>query len=191
MIKFAGHEPGTITFFEASDLIDQLLNQQGLEERWVRYTIATDDFGRDSDELKPFTEGELEAIDIPDDWDSSDRVTAENLKLIKRLVADEGVFDDPCPRVEVSDREFVFTGRFSFGTRKTCIEAASRKGARCTTGDEVTMLTDYLVVGEKGNANYAHGSWGTKIAAAVLFRFQYGHPAIVRESDWIAAMEAA
>lgn len=91
--------------------------------------------------------------------------------------------DDPAPNIIVPDREFCFTGVFSFGSRRECTDAVIRLGGIPANG--VTKRLDYLVIGSIGSEAWRHTSFGTKILKAVEYR-DGGQPlAIITEEHWV------
>lgn len=95
-------------------------------------------------------------------------------------------FDDPCPSILFENREFVFTGRFVYGTRKRCQQEVSARGGRCA--DTLTKRTNYLVVGLLGNDAWIQSTHGRKIEQAVEARTAGLPIAIVSERDWAEAI---
>ena len=92
---------------------------------------------------------------------------------------------DRIQQVEVTGKQFCFTGDFVFGPRRTCEEAIERRGGIVGS---VTKKLDYLVVGGLGSLEWKHGSFGTKIEKAVMYR-EGGCPVrIVHEDVWTASL---
>ena len=92
--------------------------------------------------------------------------------------------DDPQPSLEVPDRVFVFTGRFAYGTRRTCEEAVRQLAGWAESG--LTKRADYLIIGTFASRDWVQTSYGTKILKAVEYREKYSAPAIVSEQHWVA-----
>src|SRR5690606_18744619 len=65
--------------------------------------------------------------------------------------------DEPAPPLRFSSTEFVFTGRFIWGTRKACESAVIERGG--TAGSGVTRRTQVLVLGDLGSRDWAHTSF--------------------------------
>jgi NAD-dependent DNA ligase len=87
--------------------------------------------------------------------------------------------------LELVGKQFCFTGDFVFGPRKTCEDAAVRRGGLISG---VTKKLDYLVVGGLGSPEWKHGSFGTKIEKAMQHK-QTGVPLfIVHEDTWASAL---
>lgn len=94
---------------------------------------------------------------------------------------------DPSPSIVFAEKRFCFTGKFAFGTRKKCTDAVEEQGGFCD-GD-VTKSLDYLVLGVGVSKDWKHETYGRKIEHALKLRGNKGtRPAIVSESDWIAAL---
>lgn len=92
----------------------------------------------------------------------------------------------PPPDIVFQDRSFVVTGKFAFGQRKAVeAEIAARAGLLKSS---VSPITDYLVVGLIGSAQWQHSSFGRKIEDAVRYR-EDGRPlAIVCEQHWMTCL---
>lgn len=175
-----------LTLSAASWEIDGLMEEEANRKRWEKYKYLTRDFDRTSDQLLPFSEAELEAAVVPDDWDSHAEARRADEEFVARVVASDTPFDRPEPDVRIADCDFVFTGKFAFGTRKACEAAVVARGGRAA--HVVTRDVEYLVVGTLGSTQWRRGSYGSKIEAAILLRRNHGRPAIVSEETWRAAL---
>ena len=94
---------------------------------------------------------------------------------------------DRVQQVDVTGKQFCFTGDFVFGPRSTCEEAIERRGGMVGT---LTKKLDYLVVGGLGSHEWKHGSFGTKIAKAVLYRDGGCPIKIVHEDVWASSLSS-
>jgi NAD-dependent DNA ligase len=94
--------------------------------------------------------------------------------------------DNPCPELAWSGAAFVFTGKFAFGTRADCERQVKNLGASC--GKDITMDTDYLVIGTFGSRDWVHTSFGRKIEKAVAYRSKGCRLSIVGEDHWAASL---
>lgn len=84
-------------------------------------------------------------------------------------------------------KRYCFSGKFVFGQRKACQAAAIERGAQCD--DEVTLQTDYLVIGTVNSGDWKHESFGRKIARAKKLRENGNEkPLILTEEKWLAAL---
>jgi len=190
LLRFFGVDGGlAMTVFQAGVVIDQLMGDPSKRDRWNRYKFLTRDFGRDSDELLPFAEQALSQVIVPDGWDGSVEIGAADAALVEDIVRRNGPFDQPAPVVRFSGHRFIFTGKFLFGSRAVCRKAVVDRGGDAPDIKEVSLAFDYLVVGAKGSAAWAHGDYGTKISAAVMLREKYGRPSIVAEDHWVAGLK--
>ena len=95
--------------------------------------------------------------------------------------------DDPLPEVTIAGTTFCFTGQFEFGTRKECQAAVASRGG--STTDHITNKTEVLVIGNDPNPNWAHGSYGNKIADEMVLKLQRGKPIIISELYWKAVLD--
>ena len=95
----------------------------------------------------------------------------------------EGVpFDDPVPQIEYHGKNFCCTGKFQFGSRAQCNNAIRRKGG-CPQKN-VTLETNYLIVGGELSPVWAHESYGSKIEKALIYKLEGQPVALVAEEDW-------
>ncbi|HHK2866655.1 TPA: BRCT domain-containing protein [Pseudomonas aeruginosa] len=94
--------------------------------------------------------------------------------------------NNPAPKLEWSGHLYVFTGVMVYGPRKHCEEIVVNRGGGIAPG--ISKKVHYLVVGEIGNEQWLHSTYGTKIKRAVELR-EEGHPiAIISEKHWQASM---
>lgn len=77
---------------------------------------------------------------------------------------------------------FCFTGDFVFAPRGTCIRETEYRGGISKTG--VSKKLQYLVVGGLGSPEWKHGSFGTKIEAAMRLKSEGVSLLIVHEDTW-------
>lgn len=75
---------------------------------------------------------------------------------------------DPAPEIFFENKTFCLTGAFTIGTRSLVEKLIKDCGAN--TVKQPSGLTDYLVIGFLGNAEWIHSSYGRKIENAVRFR---------------------
>jgi hypothetical protein len=97
--------------------------------------------------------------------------------------------DVPPPVLKWTGSTFVFTGKFAFGTRAECQRQVTRLGALCSS--DITLSTDYLVIGTFGSRDWVHTSFGRKIERAVQYREAERRLSIVGEDYWVTCVEAA
>jgi DNA ligase (NAD+) len=175
----------------AGAMIHELLSDEAKDERWQKYLYLTQDFDSDSDQLKPFSRADLDAVKIPDGWSGYKAVAEFKEALAARIVRDESPFDQPPPKVIFKGKSFLFTGQFTFGSRKECQKAVASVGGISSDQKQVNHLIDYLVVGSAGSKAWSKGSYGNKIESAVLSRRQHGTPSVISEEHWVAALKDA
>lgn len=183
----------------ASGLIFRLYKDQRNKEKfnlWEKYLFHTGD-KLDKPDLMPFDIEELRKVVVPDDWklEQSTRYRVVTSKRWERLqeqvmemLKEGSPFDDPVPEIRFAGASFVFTGKFASGTRIECQEAVEALGAAAQ--NSVNRSTDYLTIGNEGSENWRQGSYGRKIEKAMIFRMETGKPAILAESDWLAAIQS-
>ena len=168
-----------------------IMSNDESREQWRRYLFLTSDFDSDTDALKPFDMAALRAVQIPDDWSSSGALRQFRDELVADILNDESPFDRPQPEVILTNRTFMFTGKFTFGTRKACQEAVITRGGSAPDQKSVSHSVDYLVIGTEGSKAWRIGAYGNKIEDAIFARRDYGSPAIISEDHWVAALKRA
>jgi len=167
--------------------IADIMSSPECREQWRRYLFLTGDFDSDTDTLKPFDIATLRAVQIPEDWSSSHALQQFRDELVAEMILnDESPFDRPQPEVILAKRTFMFTGKFTFGTRKACQDAVLTRGGSAPDQKSVSRLIDYLVIGTEGSKAWRKGAYGNKIEDAILSRRDYGSPAIISEEHWAA-----
>jgi len=86
------------------------------------------------------------------------------------------------PKVTFDGSSFCMTGLFSRGTRKDLeFEIGSLGGL---LHKDVTLKTNYLVVGDSGNPCYAFACYGRKIEKAINMRKQGSNITLIHEYDF-------
>ena len=110
-------------------------------------------------------------------------------ELISGELADSSPFDQPQSPIEFTGKRFMFTGKFSFGTRKECQAAVNGRGGNTPSKKSISQEIDYLVIGAEGSKAWKRGSYGNKIEAAILSRREHGSPAIISEEHWVAEIQ--
>ena len=165
--------------------IGGLMQNEEYREQWRRYLYLTKDFDSDTDELKPFDESEMANTQVPEDWSLSEAMH----QVVVSELADASPFDQPQPPVEFTGRSFIFTGKFSYGTRKACQSAVTDRGGYAPSQKYVSQEIDYLVIGAEGSKVWKRGSYGNKIEAAILARREHGSPAIISEEHWASHLK--
>ena len=184
---------------QASGLIFRLYRDKRNEphwDLWKKYLYHTKDDLQSAD-LKPFKREELRKVVVPDDWkpEQSTRYRVVPSKRWERfqeqvmeMLKEGSPFDDPVPEIRFANASFVFTGKFASGTRAECQEAV--EALEGVAQNSVTSSTDYLTIGNEGSENWRQGSYGRKIEKAMILRMETGKPAILAESDWLAAIQS-
>lgn len=80
-------------------------------------------------------------------------------------------------------RNFVITGKFAYGARRSVIEAIeSREGI--AEDSTPTQQTHYLVIGLFASRDWAHANYGRKIERAVALREGGSGISIISEEHW-------
>ena len=94
---------------------------------------------------------------------------------------------DPPPEVEFEDKIFCFTGKFSYGSRKTVEGKAFELNG--SAKKDPTRDTDYLVIGSIGNSDWLHSTHDRKIERAVELKKQGHKIQIVSEEHWVKSVD--
>ena len=90
--------------------------------------------------------------------------------------------------VRIAGNIFVFTGTSVFGTRRMMQDATIRAGG--TIERNITMRTNFVVLGTYVTPAWVHQSFGRKIEKAMEYRDRKGTGVqIVHEEDWAQALE--
>lgn len=171
--------------------ISDLMKDSECREQWRRYLYLTKDFDSDNDQLKSFDEEEFANIEVPKDWSSSESLKKFREELVANVLADNSPFDQPQPHVEFKNKSFMFTGKFSFGTRKACQLVVIEHGGYAPSKKVVSREIDYLVIGVQGSVDWKNGSYGNKIEKAILSRREHGAPSIISEEHWASYLKEA
>lgn len=88
----------------------------------------------------------------------------------------------PEPEIFFDSKEFVLIGRFASGTRKLCEGQIRLRGGSCC--EQVTLRTNYLVIGAMSSRDWLNTSWGRTIELAA--RYAESHPLyVVTEKRWV------
>lgn len=82
----------------------------------------------------------------------------------------------------VNGRTCCLTGDFNYGSKDKVKVFIQNLGGRISSG--VGKETTVLIVGEKGNANWAHGKYGRKVEVALLARQEGKEICIIAEDDF-------
>lgn len=99
----------------------------------------------------------------------------------------ELVFDDV--EVTIAEHTFRLTGDFERSSRQDCEAATTDRGGSIRSS--VSKTVDYLVVGQRGGAEWRLGSWGPTIEKAVQLRMAGVRIKIVKEEQWARALDRA
>lgn len=103
----------------------------------------------------------------------------------KTITLDYDVF---APDTDISGAVFVVTGEFEKLKRAQIKKLIQLSGG--IYADNVTLTTDYLVVGSLATKTWGNGSYGSKIEKALEYRRMNNSIKIISETDFIAFMKA-
>ncbi len=95
-----------------------------------------------------------------------------------------GIFDE-IESISFDGKIFVFTGNLNFSSRKLAKLKVQDKGG--IVKDDLTLDTDYLVVGEQGSDAWKHSRYGAKIERAISLRDSGNAIKIITEKDFVRA----
>jgi len=189
LLKFFGEDiTKPLTKGVCSGIIGRLFSDSAKKHLWAAYVFSTGDEFDTSIDLQPHDLSVLASVIIPEDWHPkrASGVTSHSRKaldhLISDLLKDGSPFDDPLPSVTIENTSFCFSGKFKFGTRQECLNAVISRGGAATKN--VTSSTNVLVIGNDVNPNWSHGTYGNKIADAMILRMHHTTPHIIPEVYW-------
>ncbi len=171
-----------------SGLIGRIFSDPANKHLWAAYVFTTGDEDDSSTDLFPHDRAALATIRIPEEWrpKRAAGISPSARKALEQMVADilkdGSPFDDPLPEITIRGTVFCFTGEFEFGPRNECRVAVTARGGTFTDG--ITSQTHVLVVGNDPNPHWSHGSYGNKIATAMILRMKNGKPTIIPELYW-------
>lgn len=103
---------------------------------------------------------------------------------------DTGVAKLPYDTTDLNFEEglrICLTGEFLYGTRNACEKLAIK--ARLEPSQNVSKKVYAVVVGTHASPDWVNASYGTKIRRAMELREDGHHIRIVRESDWLSAIQ--
>jgi NAD-dependent DNA ligase len=89
----------------------------------------------------------------------------------------------PPPDVIFDGNEFVLTGKFLYGSRKTCQKQIELLGGRCS--ENVRLQTSYVVIGSLMSRDWKFSTHGTKIQKAVEYSGRCPM-ALISEKHWLS-----
>ena len=99
----------------------------------------------------------------------------------------EAIFDND-PTIVFNGNEFVFTGKFLFGTRTACEEAVIRRGGHVK--NYITLDANYLVIGTRSSPEWITENFGRKIQKAAEMALSGDFEiSIIRETDWAMSLK--
>ena len=189
-----------LRFFNIDFSISTTQGQAGLEidnikknpekwKEWEKYCFLTNDYSQDSDELKKFNKTELKELQLPNNWDLKKGKEQYIENKVQQELENEPTnspFDNPQPNIEFKEKKFVLSGNFSYGSKKECENKIKEQGG--IISKSISSKTDYLILGGKGNSDYKHGNYGSKVVKAMESRSNYGVPAIISEEHWTSEL---
>lgn len=94
--------------------------------------------------------------------------------------------DQPPRPILFQEKQFCFTGMFAYGSRSDCESAVKKSGG---FAGNLTLKTDYLVIGLYATDSWIHSSYGRKIEKAVEMKQKGRALSIVHEPHWLSEIE--
>jgi len=133
--------------------------------------------------MKVFEDGRIDPSELVDLKEALQELTScESCEQYLENAATALPLDSPEPPVFFPEHSFLFTGKFLYGTRNSCIKATEERGGICIAS--VRKDLNYLVIGTLGSADWAHSAFGRKIETGVDYRDRFGRLRIVSERNW-------
>lgn len=90
------------------------------------------------------------------------------------------------PTIGFVKSTFCLTGNFVFAPRKVCEESITTRGGSVKSNPSNKL--NFLVIGGLGSPEWKHGSFGTKIEAAMRMKREGAPIAIVHEDHWAGCL---
>jgi hypothetical protein len=87
------------------------------------------------------------------------------------------------PTITFKDRSFCFTGAFSAHPRNTIAGVVHTLGGRVV--NNVSGITNYLIIGSEGNPCWAYACYGRKVEKAISLRREGASVMLVHENDFL------
>lgn len=95
---------------------------------------------------------------------------------------------DLSAEIIIPNHTFIFTGKFAFGSRKKCEEATIELEGKIG-GKDVTLKTNYLVIGGTASEHWKFSSFGRKIQKAMDVRSdERSNLKIISEEQWASQL---
>lgn len=91
--------------------------------------------------------------------------------------------DLPLPKLDLTNKNVLFTGTFAFGTRKECEAQIKESGGNPVKN--VTKSLHYLILGTYVTDSWAHENFGRKIEKAMEYRELGQGLIILTEEHWL------
>lgn len=114
------------------------------------------------------------------DLRQSKTINESEINKLKKEICKQGICSIS-PELSFTEKQFCFTGKSSKTTRAGISEAIHALGG--IYKDNVTLVTDYLVVGNEGNPCWAYSCYGRKVEQAIKLRKSGHRILIVHEND--------
>lgn len=90
------------------------------------------------------------------------------------------------PQIGFASSTFCLTGNFVFAPRKVCENTITMRGGSVKSSPSNKL--NFLVIGGLGSPEWKHGSFGTKIEAAMRMKREGAAIAIVHEDHWASSL---
>ncbi len=127
-------------------------------------------------------DGHLDTEEATDLLDLLRDITGESYQNLIPTNMSTSCFDDPQPYITFEGKTFCLTGKFALGPRKACeLEIIDLGG---NLAKDITMTTDYLVIGSIGSTDWIHTSYGRKIEKAKELQANGLNISIISEDHW-------
>ncbi|MFO1494068.1 MAG: BRCT domain-containing protein [Lysobacterales bacterium] len=118
--------------------------------------------------------------------DTLQQLVGGTLKQLAESTHVTQLIDYETPDIVFDGATFCLTGDFVYAPRAICARHTEEKGG--LVKGSVSKALNYLVVGGLGSPEWKHGSFGTKIEAAMKLKPMTPNLKIIHEDHWSVAL---
>ena len=123
--------------------IEALFSDPDNRDLWSKYLYKTNDLDSTSEFVVPVDRMQLQSVIVPTDWNASRAIYEFRADLAGKIFQDESPYDIPEPQIAFQSAVFMFTGKFSYGSRDQCQTTTTSKGGICPKQKSVSQNIDF------------------------------------------------